>query len=267
MQFDLFKIMDKRYVEDFRSGTLYMNTIRFFHDRFRDQVIGDAMEGSFIARDKSVLSKYDPEFLKYLHPTVLFEDDNYASTHIFCMYSVQVDHRRRWVLRPKEELLKFCNSEADNAEMVAVRVVDTGRFINLVSASLKRLVKTGDCNYAEMGHMKYTNSWPVGRDHSGKNGYVKDHKYGYQQEWRIHASFIPKPCGPTKLYVGSLHEITEVADLADFVLDVGKLYPGYTVVDTALVSPNHHRSFGNLQIIQKGRIPGREMVCLTGEEL
>lgn len=261
MQFDLFKIMDKRYVEDFRNGFLYMNTVRYFHDKFRDPVIGDAMEGSFMARDKSVLENFDPNFIKYLHPTVLFEDDNYASTHIFCMYSVQVNHEKKWALRPDARLLDFCNSEAAQAEMVAVRNTNTVRFVKQVSASLKRLVKTGGCDYAELGHIEYTNPWPF------KDGYVKGGEYSYQQEWRIHASFMPKPCEATTLYVGDLHEITEVVDLADFVNHFDKIYSEYTIADTIMAPLKHHQSFGDLRVIKDRRIPGREMVFLTGEEL
>lgn len=265
MQFDLFKIMDKRYVDDFRNGFLYMNSVRYFHDNFRDPIVGDFMEGEFIARGKEALSGFDPEFRKYLVPTALFEDENYAGTHIFCMYSIQVNHTKRWVLRPDRQLLQFCNSDAKDAEMVAVRITNTKQFINRVSAHLRRLINTHDCDYAEMGHIKYVNNFVMDGCRTRKDGYAKKDDYGYQQEWRIHASFTPKPCGPTTLYVGDLHALTEVVGLEDVVVNIDKIYPGYRIVDASMESPKHHQSFGNPQLARSHKIPGRMMIILTGE--
>lgn len=265
MRFDLFKIMDKRYVDDFRNGFLYMNNVRYFHDNFRDHIVGDFMEGEFIARGKEALSGFDPEFRKHIAPTVLFEDENYASTHIFCMYSIQANHSERWVLRPDRQLLKFCNSEAKDAEMVAVRIIDTKQFVNKISAHLRRLVNVGASDYAEMGHIQYTNYFLLDGCHTQKDGYAKERKYSYQQEWRIHVSFTPKPCGPTTLYIGDLHGLTDVVSLEDIVSDIDKLYPGYTIVDASMGPLVHHQSFGDPQSVRSCKIPGRMMINFTGE--
>lgn len=265
MRFDLFKIMDKRYVDDFRNGFLYMNNVRYFHDNFRDPIVGDFMEGEFIARGKEALSGFDPEFRKHIAPTVLFEDENYASTHIFCMYSIQVNHSKRWVLHPDGQLLKFCNSEAKDAEMVAVRITNTKQFTRQISAHLRRLINAHDCDYAEMGHIKYVDNFVLNGCHTRKDGYAKRKDYNYQQEWRIHVSFTPKPCGPTRLYVGDLHRLTEVISLDDIVNGVDKLYPGCTVIDASMEPLAYHQSFGNPQLIRSCKIPGRMMINFTSE--
>lgn len=264
MQFDLFIIMDRRYVDDFRSGFLYMNNVRYFHDNFRDPVIGDITEGEFIMRNKAALAGYDPEFLKHVPPTVLIEDENYASTHIFCMYSIQVDHNKRWALRPDRRLLHFCNSEAENAKMVAVHITDTKRFLRQVSSCLRRLVSSGECDYAEMGHIKYMQKFLLNGCRTHKDGYSKKGEYQYQQEWRIHISFTPKPCGPTKWYVGDLHKLTEVVDLSNLIEATGKLYQGYEILDSLIASSTHHQSFGDPQKIRSHKIPGRAMLFFTG---
>lgn len=265
MQFDLFKIMDKRYVDDFRNGFLYMNNVRYFHDKFRDPVVGDFMEGEFIMRNKASLDGLDPEFLKHVPPTVMFEDENYASTHIFCMYSIQVDHGKRWVLRPNEKLLQFCNSDAEDAKMVAVRITDTKRFIQQMSACLRRLTGSGICDYAEMGHIQYVNGFPLDGCRTRKDGYAKKKEYDYQQEWRLHVSFVEKPCGPTTLYVGDLHKITEVVSLENIVSNLDAVYSGYTVLDATMTPLSHHQSFGDPQAIRSRKIPGRPMIFFTGE--
>lgn len=266
MKFDLFKIMDKRYVDDFRNGYLYMNDVRYFHNNIHDPVVGDFMEGEFIMRNKAALTGCDPEFLKHIPPTVMFEDENYASTHIFCMYSIQVNHNRHWVLRPDGKLLQFCNSEAEDAKMVAVRITDTKRFVHQVSACLRRLVNVKTCDYAEMGHIEYVKDFPLNGCRTRKDGYAKKQEYSYQQEWRIHVSFTPKPCGPTRLYVGDLHALTDVVSLEGLVGRTDELYQGYKVINASMAPLAHHQSFGDPQSVRSHKIPGRAMVFFTGEK-
>lgn len=230
-----FKILNKKYLQGFLDGNLYMNNLKYFVDLERktgQRGIGDIREGSLCNISKHQLFiQYEGGERKEIEigpPPGIVYDEEALEHPIFCMvgkifiqdkisdkeYSCSVSLQR--------DLLKdFVGGQED--DFCVVMIVNCFEFLERVE---KALVKEG-CS-AKSGFIQYRNiSMPNIKDGQWvlDNTFTKDVCFRNQSEYRIE---IFKQC--KELFVLPIGDIRDLAG----VLTVNQIEKGFTVLQRIL---------------------------------
>jgi len=202
----LFKFGKHKDLESFRSGTLFMNTQRYFSEHERDALRGDEYEGTDqIHQPRDIVSL---RILDNLNGTeILLGPEQLAgplkigfgtrSYNLFCMYAIMDFHNCRNPLVDPQNL-RFGDS------FIVVR--KTQPFLKRVAAAIASAGLVGVCKPVEYFDL---------RTHSGDTGpFRKPSTFSFQQEFRIAA--YPGSSDAIKLSLGNLEDITtRIFPLAD----------------------------------------------------
>lgn len=230
MKMDLYKIMEKKYLESFLDGELYMNTLEYFQ-RAENNAIGDYKEGICETVPKSNWKQngwFFPEELRdAIKGNVFIRSDYYGLNNAFCMYQMRIDDDSKTIEPPDKQLADFGPEKMP--QMVAVRINNPEAFMARVERAINDIIKDHTIEYGIVGPVSYSNQWISADRPLKQNAFNKATSFSYQKEWRICILRNALDGEPYKLKVGNVRDITEVYALETFINDPGSIYSGYDV--------------------------------------
>lgn len=251
MRFELYKILDKKYANDFIKGYLYMNTVSYFRTIEGNIAQGDPMEGvcGTIRKDqlKQVGVNLDDEILNVVQGNVSLVSNYYGLNHLFCLYRLCIDDDRDLVSIPSEKLRDF--NDDGNEEKIVVRIKNTREFIKRVSNAIEAGLANHELEYGICGSVVYEDSWLHADGPGSRSVFFKESKYAYQNEWRLCLLRRLLIEQPYKFFVGNLEDITETVALDEFLTCPESLYPGYTSACNIEVHRDGFGIFGNVNAV------------------
>ena len=238
MRFELFKIIDNQYVDDFLHGYLFMNTLNYFRGIEGNAAQGDPLEGICGSIPKTQLKQlgiyFDEDVVEAIQGNVSLISNYYGFNHLFCLYQLNIDDENKIVELPSNELCKFNDTGA------ASKVVD----------AIDKGLREHELEYGIYGSVFYNNSW-INADGPGtRSAFYKESKYSYQKEWRLCLLKNALVDKPFKFYIGDLSDITEVIPLNEFLAEPEKLYEGYSSSSINLeVQNDNFHIFGTIDAV------------------
>jgi len=187
----LFKFLDREYLDDFLSGSLYMNTLQYFAEREAHdpgaEVRGDSWEG--VARVFGIRSAavrindiYVP--ITGIDHQLPWRPTDGIRANVFCMYALA----ENWGPPVHEENFNFGDTVAC--------ITDVSEFFRRLKAAEKVCEFRFSCDLVEYFPPTYQGEVGIFRKRS---------QFQYQSELRI--AVEPGPGKPYKLNVGDLSDI------------------------------------------------------------
>lgn len=252
MRFEFYKIINKKHVNDFIAGNLYMNSLNYFRCIEGNIAQGDPMEGSCGSIRKDQLKQMGLNFDDTLADAIIGDvsliSDYYGLNNLFCLYRLLINDESKTIMQPSEELYKF--NDQGKSDKVVVRIKDTARFLNQISNAIEEGIHTHNLEYGIYGSVIYSNSW-INADGPGtRSAFHKDPKYGYQNEWRLCLLRNALVDEPYVFSIGDLSDITDVISLQQFLEHPEASYPGYSAEKTnAYISDDDFRIFGSINTV------------------
>lgn len=252
MRFELYKILDSQYVDDFLGGSLFMNTLNYFRGIEENAAQGDPLEGICGSIPKAQLKQYgmyfEEDLVDAIQGNVSLISNYYGLNHLFCLYQLNIDDENKVVEYPSEELCNF--NDGGVSDKVVVRIKDTQRFLDQIATAVDKGLQEHDFEYGIYGSVIYSNSW-INADSPGtRSAFYKELAYSYQKEWRLcllRNTLVDKPY---KFYIGDLSDITEVISLKEFLMHPEKPYVGYSSTSKDFNVPNDRfRIFGTIDAV------------------
>lgn len=233
MRFELYKILDRQYVDDLMRGYLYMNPLNYFRDVEGNDAQGDFLEGTCGAIRKDQLKNYrfhfDPKLTEMLGENVALVSDYYGLNNLFCLYQLLIDDTEKKVWAPSEKLCRF--NDLNSADKVVVRIKDTERFLYQIECALQNEIDNNVIEYGVYGNVAYSNVWMNADGPGTRSVFHKDPSYSYQNEWRLCILRYDLDNRPYQLSIGDLSDISETISLDQFLLQVETLYPAYEIMN------------------------------------
>lgn len=231
MRFELFKILDKKYVYDFRNGKLFMNTIDYFRGQEDNEAQSDWSEGICGTIHKNQAKQLDINISESLQETmkshITLRSNYYGLNNIFCMYRVMIDDENKLVQKPSQNLYKFNDENSD--EKVVIHITDTDEFIRRVNVALSNNISAHEIEYGIYGNVTYSNAWTNADGPGTRSVFHKDPGFSYQNEWRICVLSFNQNGAPFYFEIGNLSDIIEITPLEQFIYNTGSLYPSYHI--------------------------------------
>ena len=218
----LFKVTE--YVDSFRSGTLYMNTLKHFRDlkNKEGEKIGDPLEGlSFVGQPHLVRVQVGDHVVDAaeLAGPVLASHDHVMDFKAFCMYAINsgdFDHVSKENFERFTEYLKIQVDRLGlGAGGKAVLITNTEEFLARVHSACKRegLARLqGLMHYFDLSDFHGPIKFP---------GFYKTKEYDAQREWRFVVK-VPdggphkiEDNGAYKLEIGSIEDISVITTVEE----------------------------------------------------
>ena len=239
MRYEFFKIIDPTFVQSFREGNRYMNSLNFFRRLEEDakksgnKAQKDPMEGTCGTIHKNHLRQFgfhfDENLLNLMGNHVLLLSDNYGYNNLFCLYRLKIDDDNKMIQRPSQQLVDF--NDEDKSTKVVIRFHDSEEFLRRLEAALQTALREQNFEYAIYGGVNYENVW-VNADGPGtRSAFHKGVSYAYQEEWRLCILSREWVDQAVTFPIGDLEEICEVVSLDQFLNHLDLIYPGYTLVE------------------------------------
>lgn len=229
MRFELFKILDKKYVDDFQNGKLFMNTIDYFRGQEDNEAQSDWGEGICGAIHKNQAKQLNiniPESLhKVMKSHLTLRSNYYGLNNIFCMYRVMIDDANKLVQKPSQNLYKFNGENSD--EKVVIHITDTDEFLRRVNVALNDNISAHEIEYGIYGSVTYNSAWTNADGPGTRSAFQKDPIFSYQNEWRLCVLSFNQNRAPLYFEIGNLSDIIEVISLHQFIFNTKSLYPSY----------------------------------------
>lgn len=239
MRFEFYKILDRKYAEDFQRGYLYMNTLNYFREIEKNNAQGDCLEGIYGTIRKEQLKQFgfqfDPNLIKAIKGNITLISDYYGLNNLFCLYRLFIDDTKKIVWAPNEELRKFNDLDIENK--VIVHIKDTEKFLVLVNHAIQNELKKRTIEYGIYGNVVYCNAWIHADGPGTRSAFHKGSDYAYQNEWRLCLLRYALDNSPYQLAIGDLSDITEIISLEQFLVHPEKIYPGYGVANEDVSDP------------------------------
>ena len=191
----LIKFGEKCYMEEFRKGVLYMNTLKYFKElEEKCELRSDKDEGltAVYQAKGAMLSRQNSEG-KYDHIGTITNQLKYrekylVNENIFCMYALQVQPKKQNI---DKRNLKFGNT--------LVSILDPVEFLDRVKLAAEQ---EGIRVFHKL--VEYVDR----EKHIGTVGpFRKFSEFSYQNEFRI--LVCQESTGPYKLNIGDISDITE----------------------------------------------------------
>lgn len=252
MRCEFYKILDKRYANDFIAGELYMNSLNYFRRIEGNAAQGDPLEGicGSIRKDqlKQLGLNFDKELTNAIIGNVSLISDYYGLNNVFCLYRMLINDAEKKVVCPSDELRKF--NDQGEADKVVIRIKDTARFLNQLAKAIDEGIRTHKLEYGIYGGVTYSNAWSNSDGPGTRSVFHKEPKYEYQSEWRL---CLLRNALADEAYVfsiGDLSDITEVISLQQFLEHPEAAYPGYSVEkEKSYMLDDGFRIFGSINAV------------------
>lgn len=229
MRFEFYKILDKQYVDSFRSGNLYMNSLEYFRKIEGNEAQNDWAEGICGTVHKNQLRQigfdFSEELQEVMGEKVTLSSNYFGLNNIFCLYRFLIDDERKLVWKPDKELQKF--NDADTK--VVVRITDTEEFLRRVDKAVEKNLKNQIMEYCIYGNIVYSNSWSHADGPGTRSAFHKEPSYSYQNEWRLCVLRNALDRGAFQFEIGDLSDITEEISLEQFLKHPEELYSDFAV--------------------------------------
>jgi hypothetical protein len=193
---------EQRRVEAFARGCLYMNTLKYFREKEKEDLLRrDRYEGASHMRpgDGAILSiQIDEQFQpvgELFGPAVWTADQN-MNINVFCLYALQSSASGEIVIDPRNR------SFGDSFAML----LNFQEFMNRVEAAV---MATDHTLQVEM--VEYIDE----ANHNGAVGpFKKVSRFSYQNEFRM-ALYPGNNGDPLSLQVGDLSDIVRIGHMCD----------------------------------------------------
>lgn len=252
MRFELYKILDKQYVNDFIHGDLFMNTLSYFRRIEKNCAQGDQLEGVCGSIRKDQLKQlgiyFDKGVQNAIQGNVSLVNDYYGYNNVLCLYRFIIDDDNRCVSVPAEELRQF--NDEDAASKVVLRVKDTDLFLKQIAEAVEKGLQEHKLEYGVYGKVVYERSWLHADGPGTRSAFHKEPEYEYQNEWRLCILRRDLIDRPYKLNIGDITDIVEIIPLEQFLKHPEKPYPGYTAINKKLMlEGDGYRIFGTLNAV------------------
>lgn len=233
MRFELYKILDSKYVSDLVNGKLYMNPLDFFRKIEGNNAQNDPFEGICGVVCKEQLKQYginfDSGLMGVIKGNVPLISDYFGLNNIFCLYRLLIDDNNKIIYTPSETLREFNNS--GKSEKVVVRIKNTKKFIGQIDSAIQREIKNKSIEYGIYGSVIYSDLWSNADGLGKRSVFHKDLKYSYQNEWRLCILRHMLDKDSYILEIGDISNITDILSLEEFISYTNETYPGYSSVN------------------------------------
>lgn len=249
--FELFKILDRRYVSGLMDGNLYMNSVRFFRGA-GNTAQNDPLEGACEVVKKDRLKQmgipFSEDSLQMIHDDVLLLSESHARNNLFCLYCMQVDDENKIIQKPSTELREF--DEKGTGKKVVVHIKNTEEFIRRLDAGLQKLINERAIEYGIYGTVKYKSAW-INADEPGDwSVFRKEPRFEYQSEWRLCILRYVQSKDAFVLPIGNLRDVVEEISLEEFLSYPETFYPQYQAIETISSQKNEtYRVFASSSAI------------------
>ncbi len=229
---ELFKILDKKYANDFLTGKLYMNPLQYFRN-LENPAQGDPLEGACGTIKKNQLKQvgihFSNDFLQAISDNVTLLSNFYAANNLFCMYCLQINDEKKTVQRPNEELRSF--TDQATRQKVVVHIKDKTAFLRKLDSALQKALKEHTIEYSIYGKVEYQSTWLNADGPGSRSAFHKEPPYAYQSEWRLCVLRYTQDQNAFTLSIGDLHNIAEEISLEDLLSYPEVHYPNYRAID------------------------------------
>ena len=126
MRFELYKILDSKYVDDLLNGKLYMNPLDFFRKIEGNDAQQDPFEGTCGVVCKEQLKQYginfDSGLMGVIKGNVSLISDYFGLNNLFCLYRLLIDDDDKIIYTPSETLREFNTSGESEKVVVKLKI-------------------------------------------------------------------------------------------------------------------------------------------------
>lgn len=253
MRFELFKILDKQYLDSFIAGNLYMNSLEYFRKLEGNEAQIDWGEGLCGTIHKNQLRQlgyhFPPDLHKLMGDMVPLRNDYYGLNNIFCLYRLSIDDSRKILWRPDEQIYKFNDTE-DRANKIVARITNMEQFLQRLECAVHAGLARNRIEYSIYGNVIYSNAWDHADGPGTRSAFHKDPSYAYQNEWRFCILRHTFDENAFQFSVGDLSDIIQVISFEQFASHPESLYPNYTTAtEPQPQSPPSFRISGTINTV------------------
>lgn len=225
----LVKFIEERFVDDFKQGKIYMNTLKYFIDLEKKSKVkgrGDKYEANIVMNDvktKIYLSGTDILVAEGHASEISFYSNQRVMSPVFCMYAIDQENLKiiyeddeKFIVKPyineqyKQELI---NDFGDNLVFV-----NPGEFINRIKIACEKeeiYYITGKVSYEDLGFNDYKRMKKYQDIYDPEICFVKNKDFKHQNEFRILLNnvFVDQPF---ILNIGDISDITHQVKISEF---------------------------------------------------
>ncbi|MDY7560814.1 hypothetical protein [Pseudomonas sp. AB6] len=220
--YTLLKIFEtKNYAEEFLSGSLYMNTLKYFAEEHVDnagELRGDSYEGLIGHYQPSQISTLSVNEIKIsgdqLASPILVHSNNLLASNVFCMFAVnsgactELSDENLDIFRESLKIPPACHGLG----AYCVVLLNTSEFLARCDEALDKLnlpFQRSMVNY-------FDDQTFHGRIPEAELGFHKRKRFSVQQEYRLRVDPVNELPGPLRLEIGSLKDIAVIVTPQQF---------------------------------------------------